>query len=61
MIEAPERAFDAMAADYRHIIKAAASRPIPSLPPDLPPHFTNDYSDQARLITHEFGVSVDLF
>jgi glycosyltransferase involved in cell wall biosynthesis len=49
-----------MANDYRRIIRAAASRPVPAPPPDLPAHFTNDYSEQARAIARQFGLSIDV-
>ena len=50
---------DAMAADYRRVIAAAASRPAPQ-PIDLPAHFTGDHSETARDIARRFGVTVDI-
>jgi len=51
---------EVMANDYRRIILAAASRPAPAPPPGLPPHFTNDYSEPARGIVRQFGLSLDV-
>ncbi len=51
---------DVMANDYRRIISAAAARPIPPPPAGLPAHFTNDYSQPARTIARQFGLSVDV-
>jgi glycosyltransferase involved in cell wall biosynthesis len=51
---------EVMAADYRRIIKDAASRPAPVVA-DLPKHFTEDYFGGAREVLDRFGVEVDLF
>jgi len=51
---------EAMANDYRRIITAAVARPIPAPPLGLPPHFTDDYSEPARTIVRQFGLSVDV-
>jgi glycosyltransferase involved in cell wall biosynthesis len=46
---------DAMADDYRRVLGQAAARPSPIVN-DLPPHFTEDYSETARRIVERFGV-----
>jgi glycosyltransferase involved in cell wall biosynthesis len=51
---------EAMADDYRRIVRAALARPIPAPPIGLPPHFTDDYSAPARTILRQFGLSVDV-
>lgn len=47
-----------MADDYRRLIADVAARPVPPVQ-NLPPHWTDDYSTQARAITAQFGVDVD--
>ena len=51
---------DAMASDYGRVLAAAAVRPAPRVP-DLPRHFTDDYTEPAREVARRFGVGVDLF
>jgi glycosyltransferase involved in cell wall biosynthesis len=51
---------EVMANDYRRIIRAAAARRAPAPPPDLPSHFTDDYSERARAIASQFGLSIDV-
>jgi hypothetical protein len=46
---------DVMAADYQRLIIEAAARPAPAVN-DLPSHFTDDYSAQARGILAAFGI-----
>jgi glycosyltransferase involved in cell wall biosynthesis len=48
-----------MAADYRRLLPAAASRPAPT-PSDLPGHFLDDYSGLARATIRRFGVPLDI-
>jgi hypothetical protein len=50
---------DHMAADYNRVLISAIGRPAPRAT-DIPRHFTDDHSEPARLIAHQFGVSVDL-
>jgi glycosyltransferase involved in cell wall biosynthesis len=47
-----------MADDYLRLLPLAAARPAPA-PTDLPPHFTEDYSEPAREIARRFGVPID--
>jgi glycosyltransferase involved in cell wall biosynthesis len=47
---------DVMAADYERLIARAAAGPAPVVP-DLPGHFTEDYSAPARAILATFGIS----
>jgi len=54
-----EHTLEAMAADYRRVIKEAAARPAPEVA-DLPAHFTNDHTGLARGIARQFGVDVDV-
>jgi len=51
---------EVMADDYRRVITAAAARPVPPPPSDLPAHFSKDYSEPARAIASRFGVSIDV-
>ena len=55
---AANHTIDAMAADYRRLIPKAAALPARAAP-DLPAHFTRDYTERARAITERFGVRVD--
>jgi len=48
-----------MVNDYRRVIHAAASRPLP-VPTGLPAHITNDYSEAARQIARGFDASIDI-
>jgi glycosyltransferase involved in cell wall biosynthesis len=57
---AAHHTMDAMADDYRRIIRSAAARQVPAPAADLPPHFTKDYSELARTIARRFGVSIDV-
>ena len=54
-----EHTLDAMAEDYRRVMKAAAARPAPATA-GLPAHFTDDYAELARRIARQFGVDVDI-
>jgi glycosyltransferase involved in cell wall biosynthesis len=45
-----------MAGDYRRVLLEAAGRPVPATR-DLPAHLTNDYTERARQIADQFGVS----
>ena len=56
---AANHTIDVMADDYRRIIRQAAALPIPAPPPDLPPHFTDDYSGMARSVASQFGVPIE--
>jgi glycosyltransferase involved in cell wall biosynthesis len=53
---AAHHTLDAMADDYRQLLKAAAARAAPA-PTDLPAHLTNDYTGRVREIADQFGVS----
>lgn len=57
---AAHHTMEVMANDYRRIIRDAAARPLPAPAVDLPPHFTNDYTEPARAIARQFGLSVDI-
>jgi len=50
---------EAMADDYLRLLPLAAARPAPA-PTDLPPHFTEDYSELAREIARRFDVPLDI-
>jgi hypothetical protein len=56
---AANHTIDAMAADYRRIIPKAAALPARAAP-DLPAHFTRDYTGRATAIARQFGVEVDV-
>ena len=56
---AAHHTLDAMAADYRRVLPAAAARPAPRVA-DLPAHFTEDYSGLTRRIADQFGVDLGL-
>src|SRR5581483_2954335 len=47
---------DAMAEDYRRILDRAVTCPAPKVS-DLPAHFVDDYSDAARAIAIQYGIS----
>jgi len=50
---------EAMANDYRRVIRLAAAQPVPP-PADLPSHLTDDYTQSTRAIVRQFGLSVDV-
>jgi glycosyltransferase involved in cell wall biosynthesis len=56
---AAHHTMEVMANDYRRIIRQAAAQPIPA-PADLPSHLTDDYTESARAIVRQFGLSVDV-
>ena len=47
---------DAMAEDYHRILDRAVTCPAPKVS-DLPAHFVDDYSDAARAIAIQYGIS----
>ena len=52
---AREHRLELMADDYRRAVQDAAARPAPAAP-NLPSHFTDDYSTLVRRIEEEMGV-----
>jgi len=50
---------EAMASDYRRVVASALASPAP-MPSDLPSHFLEDFSGNARSIANRYGVSVDI-
>jgi glycosyltransferase involved in cell wall biosynthesis len=56
---ATHHTMDIMADDYRRVIRQAAAQPLPA-PADLPSHLTDDYTEPARAIVRQFGLSVDV-
>ncbi|MCU1386346.1 MAG: hypothetical protein JWL71_5043 [Acidobacteria bacterium] len=49
---------DVMAADYERLIAEAAARPAPAVR-DLPAHFYEDHSANARALTARFGIEIE--
>jgi len=45
--------------DYERVLAAAHAHAAPQVS-DLPPHFTDDYSEPARCIAADFGMTVDI-
>ena len=56
---AREHTLEGMVIDYERVLRLAAERDAP-VPTDLPPHFRNTYSQGARRIARELGLSLDL-
>jgi glycosyltransferase involved in cell wall biosynthesis len=53
-----EHALELMAEDYRRVMAAAVTRPVPFVG-DLPAHFTEDYSSLVRAIAEQMGVDLN--
>jgi glycosyltransferase involved in cell wall biosynthesis len=56
---AAHHTLDAMAADYQRVMAQAAARPAPIVT-DLPSHFTEDHTELARRLAHQFGIELDI-